>query len=511
MGNTASAIKTHDYEKITNFLCSDEPKGKKSIELDKSDKPINPPPPSPVHTELSSYCLFRKKVNFIRSYLDEHIYYLPNKWIPTHSNNVKIRNVPMLLKLILSVRQYPKLVDDIKSYLDNDKTAVYDLFEGSTMLMWAVQQSGTCSSLEVVKILVEHGGADINYIRAPMEFNNTISNCMTAIEFSFQPSADLAVTSYLIDKDCGLCHQNTSCNSAILLLSGLADLSRSHLNNIFKLKQKNNSTEANIYLDKLFDVLDLLLKKGISIYSYDKKTKISLLMRILEIKTNKNDRKLDLIKYMRNTNETEKKPKVIQRDSNGISIWEYMVGSMNFNWEIVFELLENGVNFGRCEKSKKNNFIMEIFENNYGIGDKSRTSFTQLFEKYNFDINYKNANGDTLLILCIKNKHNFKTFKYFVDRGADINVLDKDGINLLVHALNNLNDDNLQISIYLMENGLKITSTIRFTNKHILYVLTKCSYDINRQLVNDVIKSGCEIPDDLCNKILLLQNIDKKE
>jgi ankyrin repeat protein len=83
----------------------------------------------------------------------------------------------------------------------------------------------------------------------------------------------------------------------------------------------------------------------------------------------------------------------------------------------------------------------------FHIQDKHLHNFKEIFEKYTIDINQKDTNDDSLLIIAVKSNC-YDIVEYLLENSAEVNIQDSNLDSPLHHALRNkyFNIANLLIS-----------------------------------------------------------------
>jgi len=113
--------------------------------------------------------------------------------------------------------------------------------------------------------------------------------------------------------------------------------------------------------------------------------------------------------------------------------------------------------------------------------------FNILLQNKNIDLNRKNSNGDTVLILLIKNPYitpiiKEMYIKTIIKRGVNINIKDNYGISPLIHAIE---INSFAIVKYLVENGANVNEVTENEGKSPLIIA--CEYNSSIALSNTAI------------------------
>ncbi len=96
----------------------------------------------------------------------------------------------------------------------------------------------------------------------------------------------------------------------------------------------------------------------------------------------------------------------------------------------------------------------EVFQLYQGIrDDKNEEALIQVFEKGILTATSVNKEGLTPFLLAVDCEFSFKTLKYLLDHGCDINAQEENGRTALHYALDLENKDLIK---FLIENGADI-------------------------------------------------------
>ena len=101
-------------------------------------------------------------------------------------------------------------------------------------------------------------------------------------------------------------------------------------------------------------------------------------------------------------------------------------------------------------------------DSNYPLHDETRFEILSILIKHGVNFNIKNNNGDTPLIIAVKEKK-IKLAYLFLQHGAAIDEPDKDGRTALWHACNNEDEEMVRLLIEC-EANLLTSSTNGFSN-----------------------------------------------
>ncbi len=155
------------------------------------------------------------------------------------------------------------------------------------------------------------------------------------------------------------------------------------------------------------------------------------------------------------------------------------------NMEIIHLLLESGAD---------PLFTPSIFARN-GIGNAVYYNNIKLVELYlnrGIEIDYRNSEGQTF-IMTAASSGGFEMLKYLEQKGADINILDNAGRNVLDHAC--FWAKNPHLILYLLEKDLD-TSYIDYTGRNNLHYIAELEIDsieMGKSIISGFINKGVNI------------------
>lgn len=113
----------------------------------------------------------------------------------------------------------------------------------------------------------------------------------------------------------------------------------------------------------------------------------------------------------------------------------------------------------------------------------------QIVQNKTFNINTRNFNGWTGLIIACFNSH-FKLVNFLISKGADVNAVNDNGTSVFMYAKTPVlqNFKGINILNLLIDNGAKINHTDKFNKTVLDYV---CNLK-DVQLLNWLISKGAK-------------------
>ena len=170
------------------------------------------------------------------------------------------------------------------------------------------------------------------------------------------------------------------------------------------------------------------------------------------------------------------------------------------NLKIIKSLCKNNINLNHLDIDGENP-IMNAIKLGY-------TNAIKIFCNYDFDINYKNSEGKTAMILAIENNHPEMCY-YLWKKGADINTVDEKKHTFLMtlvyndsstyemiedvlkhYNLINAIDDNGNTALMYAHNNTSID---------IVKLLIKYNADVSYSLVNAIFNNNIKVVKELCS------------
>ena len=218
-------------------------------------------------------------------------------------------------------------------------------------------------------------------------------------------------------------------------------------------------------LDKNFEIIEFLLDMGININSKDSNGDTALTYAASD--SNNPELVKFLIKQGALTNDSQvesvcmftKNPAIIQvLLDNGAKKCSLPWAAWNKNIDVVKFILNKGVKIDEL-----NDALIQASAHNDNL------DVVRLLIKRGADVNSKNKNGDTALIVASE-KGNKELIKILLDAGADINEKDKNGYSIIFNIVNKF--DKKLFELALQEN-INFDAKINLEEDTLLLYLVK--------------------------------------
>eukprot|EP00833_Pecoramyces_ruminatium_P006505 jgi/Orpsp1_1/1180537/evm.model.c7180000073809.1 len=374
------------------------------------------------------------------------------------------------------------------SCLVPSKSKKFDTYYLNIILNMAIENK----NLTLVKYLMENEEYSHN-----ININERNENDEYPIITAFYANS-IEIFKYLLEKGA---NSNTKNKNGTSLLSLVIDRYNYNVKFIKYLFEKNvniNEKDASgnyplikaIYKDD-FDSVILLIKYGIkhhidmNVDDINGNTPLTLSYKIEHHGIFK-----FLVKYL----------DVNRKDANGNSILYYAI--LNNDVETSKYLISNGADLNFVDKFGNSAFDISI--------NKCTDLLTVLINNKNLLLNKPNMRGETPLISIIKSINSYinkeKKISYYylnisfkiaslIERGSDVNFVDKDGNTPLVYAIEK---KSLSVVMLLIKNGANINFFIKNRNLSVVMYaielnrvdivkyLVKCGANINFKNENDI-------------------------
>jgi len=168
---------------------------------------------------------------------------------------------------------------------------------------------------------------------------------------------------------------------------------------------------------------------------------------------------------------------------------------INKRYKLFKLLIKNGANINVTNLLGQN-LLFEI--NDYNKSSLKKFDNYQLLVSNGININQIDSNGDSILLYLskvqrkyfgqykyTKNKLYIPIIKFLIEHGADVNISDKDGNNILYYFYNDLNFMN-----YLIEHNINLNHINNNGDNILMYIVKKgltekINYDNNMIICND--------------------------
>mgnify|MGYP001187742189 CR=1 FL=1 len=179
---------------------------------------------------------------------------------------------------------------------------------------------------------------------------------------------------------------------------------------------------------------------------------------------------------------------------------EFIEAIINKNYDLMVECFNKGANINyKTERNTpftKNYHLKEATPIFYAIRDYDEKVFTFLV-KNGADVNAQDENGNTPLHLLTNTIRNIASIKLLVEKGASINIKNKEGINAFSKAIELAryrNIDNEQTINFLIEQGADVNTEDENKVTPLMKIISIGeTQELNLELIKKIITNGANI------------------
>lgn len=167
-----------------------------------------------------------------------------------------------------------------------------------------------------------------------------------------------------------------------------------------------------------------------------------------------------------------------------------MIACNNGNLEIVKKLINAGAKIDLVNKNENNALLCGVLASQRGETaiDPNRiaksTDFISIFAKEGIDINAKNKDGETALMICMSS---IDAITMLIELKADLNIKNKAGLTTLMVAIE---DEEFTCADKLIQNGANVNVTSWRGYSPLLFSL---QYECNTNVSNKLIQFGANV------------------
>ncbi|MDR1480431.1 MAG: ankyrin repeat domain-containing protein [Planctomycetaceae bacterium] len=177
----------------------------------------------------------------------------------------------------------------------------------------------------------------------------------------------------------------------------------------------NYHVKSNTKLEqKTFDTIKYLVEKGANV---DLPEKGDLLRPIHYAAQNGTYR---IVKYL-----ADQKVKLNTKSANGATPLHF-AASGGVKIDLIKLLLQNGCSVNDKDNDGRTPFLLAA-----ATKETNLDTLKYLCENENAEVNIKDVHGNTPLLLAVKNTRQIEKIKYLIERGADVKAIDNNGMNML--------------------------------------------------------------------------------
>ncbi|MDR0392169.1 MAG: ankyrin repeat domain-containing protein, partial [Planctomycetaceae bacterium] len=386
--------------------------------------------------------------------------------------NIKCKNNKTVFETVVEYN-LPVKSDVLKWLVDSGNDIDWSKFKGLSPVCWALSNDAELETLEYfskhnanfkkkdangisplfillgsginhdisidlakLKFLIECG-VDVNEISSSPQLIQTPTPLLCALKLE---KIDIEIVKYLVEKGANI-HATNGIGFSTLHTA------------IFRNKY-NHDPLINDYDQKILDIVKYLIEQGVDADLPD-----SQLVRPIHVAAFAGSEKI--VKYL-----ADQKIKLNVKTSYGSTPLHFVLRGLA-KIDVVKFLVQNGCSVNEKNINGTTPLIQAAANANIDLN-----ILKYLCEEKNAEINAKDNEGNTPLIMSAKHAKRSSMTKYLIDRGADVNAVDKDGQNAM-HCLTtsflppdfyNYSYCGTEGSCSKFENFVSGTAIVRFTD-----------------------------------------------
>lgn len=336
-------------------------------------------------------------------------------------------------------------IEAVKQYIADGRN-IESRYRGSKMIDYAIRGG----HYDIVEYLINQGqNLNISNGRSPL-INAALEGNFDIVKLLVEKGADVNVMdgSKVLDEGTSLLVAAKKRDTLLVnyLLKNGADINQKdkYLNTaLHKAVFSYEMDEEDIVEEqKILRVVKVLLEKGANVNLTDNRNSAALNIAALR-------EHVSVVEYL-----LDNGAEINNKGENGNTALSYTVSNDNFElFNLLIKrdanhklLLDNGQNLlfeavGSLEMMEMliNEFDLDVKHIDslgkttlmYAAKYSSKGVIDSLLFKYQMDINQVDFSGRTALHAALEGYDNFEVIEYLLDKGADINIIDKDGFNML--------------------------------------------------------------------------------